>query len=93
MLDVPHPRLGLLELLRRELLLCRELGLDLGDARVLGLDHFFLVAHLPLALLEVDLELGQLGLASVQVGGPVRELFLEAHAAVVGGALLVEAAA
>jgi len=52
-----------------------------------------LVADFPLAVLELDLELGELRLARVEVRGAVRELLLEAHAAVVGGRLLVEPAA
>src|SRR5690242_1323917 len=56
---------------------------------MLGLDRLALVADAPLALLELDLELGQLRLALVERRRPVRELLLGADVHVVGlGALL-----
>ena len=65
-MQVAQPLLGGLLLLGRERLLGGQLGLEVGDARVLGLDHVALVADAPLALLQLDLELGQLRLALVQ---------------------------
>jgi hypothetical protein len=77
-LQVAEPLLGGLLLLGRECLLGGKLGLEVGDARVLGLDRLALVADAPLALLQLDLELGQLRLALVQGEGAVGELLLGA---------------
>src|SRR5207244_1211065 len=85
LLQVSLPRRQLALALRELLLLRAKIGL--------ALVHLALVAHLPLAILELDLELGELRLARVEGGRAVGELLLRAHAAVVGSALLVEAAA
>src|SRR5262245_29424284 len=83
-LQLPQPPLRGLLLLGREGLLGHELGLEVRDARVLGLDRLALVADPPLALLELDLELGQLRLALVESRRAVGELLLRADVLVVG---------
>src|SRR5262249_43903421 len=88
-LQLAEALLGGLLLLGGERLLGGELGLQVGDPRVLALDHLALVADAPLALLQLDLELGQLRLALVQRRGAVHELLLGADVLLVGlGALL-----
>ena len=89
-MQVAKPLPGGLLLLGRERLLGGEFGLEVGDARVLGLDHVALVADAPLALLQLDLELGQLRLALVQGHGAVRELLLGADVLVVGVRALLQ---
>jgi hypothetical protein len=79
-LQLPQPPLRGLLLLDREGLLGCQLGLEVGDACVLGLDRLALVPNPPLALLELDLELGQLRLALVEGRRPVSELLFRADA-------------
>src|SRR5262249_2027199 len=83
-LQLAEASLGGLLLVGSHRLLRRQLGLQVRDPRVLLLDHFALVAHAPLALLELDLELRQLRLALVERCGAVRELLLRADVLVVG---------
>jgi hypothetical protein len=51
---------------------------------VLGLDHLALVTHAALALLELDLELGELRLALVERRGAVGQRLLGADVRVIG---------
>ena len=62
--------------LGRELLLGGQFGLELGNARMLGLDCLALVADFALALLELGLELGKLRVAFVEGGRPAGESLL-----------------
>ena len=59
-----------------ELLLPRELRLELREPRVFGLDRLALVANLALAFLELRLELGELRVALVESGRTARQALL-----------------
>ena len=89
-LQLAQPRLCLLLPLERELLLCGGLGLELGDSRVLELDRLALAEHLPLALFEGRLELGQLCLTLVERGRAAGELLVGAATVVESLGLLLQ---
>src|SRR5207248_3226613 len=85
-LQLPELHLGLFVTLGGELLLPRELRLELREPRVLGLDRLALVANLALAFLELRLELGELRVALVESGRTARQALLGLGAGQIGRA-------